>query len=376
MGAAKIPPGLDSRRVNPQTLKPHPRARLCEIRQALSSGEPMVLTAYGSVLSRTTTEEGALAELDVQSKAVPYSKQERLPPWTMKDIRWGMAIYISLTQFLGFVGIFYLPYCQLATLAWAFMLWPISGFGITGGAHRLWAHRSYKANFAYRFVVMLANSIANQGTIYHWARDHRTHHFHSETVADPHDAIRGFWFAHLGWLYLKKDPRVAEAGRKVNCDDLRADKFVMFQKRNDPWWNLLWCFFIPGFVAQVVWGESFWNGFFVPGCLRYLWVLHCTWLVNSAAHLWGSRPYDPASNPAENPLVAVASIGEGWHNWHHKYPFDYAASEYGITCQFNPTKMIIDMCASIGLVSDRKRATKMWAREQLKLAEKAQAKLS
>merc|ERR1719375_3064925 len=105
----------------------------------------------------------------------------------------------------------------------------------------------------------------------------------------------------------------------------------------------------------------------VPGALRYVWVLHCTWLVNSAAHLWGERPYDPKSNPAENPLVAIASIGEGWHNWHHKYPFDYAASEYGITAQFNPTKLVIDVCAFFGLVTDRKRATAMWAREQKKL---------
>ena len=64
--------------------------------------------------------------------------------------------------------------------------------------------------------------------------------------------------------------------------------------------------------------------------LSSLFLLLCLlvqWLVNSAAHLWGERPYDPKSNPAENPLVAIASIGEGWHNWHHKYPFDYAASE-------------------------------------------------
>ena len=64
--------------------------------------------------------------------------------------------------------------------------------------------------------------------------------------------------------------------------------------------------------------------------------------VNSAAHLWGERPYDPKSNPAENPWVAILSVGEGWHNWHHKYPFDYAASEFGVASQFNPTKLFID----------------------------------
>ena len=183
---------------------------------------------------------------------------------------------------------------------------------------------------------------------------------------DPHDAMRGFVFAHIGWLYIKKDKRVAEAGAMVNMEDLRQDGFVMWQKRTDPWWNLFWCFFAPALIASYGWGESIKNGMLVAGAVRYLWVLHCTWLVNSAAHLWGERPYDPASNPAENPLVAVASLGEGWHNWHHKYPFDYAASEYGVLRQFNPTKFVIDCAAQLGLVKDRKRATGMWHREKAK----------
>ena len=194
----------------------------------------------------------------------------------MKNIRWAMGGYITFVHILGLYGLFYVPQCKAATLWWAFVLWPITGFGITGGAHRLWAHRSYTAKPLYRCIVMLMNSCANQGSIWHWARDHRTHHFHSETVADPHDAIRGFVFAHIGWLYLKKDKRVAEAGNMVNMDDLREDGFVMWQKKYDPWWNLFWCFGMPAFVASRMWGERFMNAFMVAGALRYLWVLHCT----------------------------------------------------------------------------------------------------
>jgi len=332
----------------------------------------MVIAAYGSVMSRTSTEEGDLSSMPTKS-TMPYSQQERLPPWKMSDIRWGMGGYIALVHLIGLYGLTYLPQAMTATLWWSLILWPIAGFGITGGAHRLWAHRSYSATPLYRGVVMIMNSIANQGSIWHWARDHRTHHFHSETVADPHDALRGFWFAHIGWLFLKKDRRVAEAGNKVNLDDLRSDGFVMLQKRLDPFWNFSWCFVFPAIVASSCWGESFTIGVFVPGFVRYIWVLHCTWLVNSAAHLWGERPYDPKSNPAENPFVAIASIGEGWHNWHHKYPFDYAASEFGVLRQFNPTKLAIDICANVGLVSERKRATAMWSRERKRLeAEKAE----
>ncbi|CAN0547966.1 unnamed protein product, partial [Laminaria digitata] len=83
-----------------------------------------------------------------------------------------------------------------------------SGVGITGGVHRLWAHRSYDAHWSVRVFMMLINSMANQGSIYHWSRDHRVHHKHSETDADPHNAKRGFFFAHMGWLYVKKHPAV------------------------------------------------------------------------------------------------------------------------------------------------------------------------
>ena len=111
------------------------------------------------------------------------------------------------------------------------------------------AHRSYKGTAPYRTVVMLIASIANQGNIFHWVRDHRTHHLHSETVADPHDAGRGMLFAHIGWLYLKKDPRVVEAGKRVNVDDLYADGPVMFQRALDPWWSMLMCFGFPALTT-------------------------------------------------------------------------------------------------------------------------------
>ena len=84
--------------------------------------------------------------------------------------------------------------------------------------------------------------------------------------------------------------------------------------------------------------------------------------MNSAAHLFGDHPYDTSIYSAENPLVSLGALGEGWHNWHHKYPFDYAASEFGIEKQFNPTKLFIDVCVFLGLASDCKRATGAWTK--------------
>lgn len=284
--------------------------------------------------------------------------------WKNKSINWPMAIYITLVHVAAVVGICTIQDCKWQTLLLAFVLWPITGLGITGGVHRLWAHRSYDAHWTVRVFMMLINSMANQGSIYHWSRDHRVHHKYSEQDADPHNATRGFFFAHMGWLYVKKHPEVIKAGRTLNFSDLEADPVVMFQDSLDPWFALFMCFILPALIGKYWWGEDFWNAFWVAGALRYCIVLHFTWLVNSAAHMFGDHPYDHKSWPAENPFVSICAIGEGWHNWHHKYPFDYAASEFGVSTQFNPTKMFIDALATVGLVTNRKRATGAW--EKLK----------
>jgi stearoyl-CoA desaturase (delta-9 desaturase) len=220
---------------------------------------------------------------------------------------------------------------------------------------------------------MIANSQASQGCIFHWARDHRVHHKYSETESDPHNALRGFFFAHIGWLLVKKNQKVVDAGRQIPMDDLLADPIVMFQKKLDPWWNLFWCFAFPALVPVYGWGEDPTVAFLVCSTLRYVCLLHATWTVNSIAHIFGYRPYDITINPRQNFWVALWSLGEGWHNWHHKYPYDYATSEYGCLKNLNPTKVFIDTCAALGLVSGRKRALDAWKLARAKLEENAKA---
>mmetsp|Transcript_20169 Transcript_20169/g.60152 ORF Transcript_20169/g.60152 Transcript_20169/m.60152 type:complete len:197 (+) Transcript_20169:571-1161(+) len=169
----------------------------------------------------------------------------------------------------------------------------------------------------------------------------------------------------MGWLLVKKHPQVVVEGKKLNFVDLERDGFVMFQKALDPWFTMFMCFLFPGVVAALGWGEDFWNAVWVAGALRYIFVLHATWCVNSAAHIFGDHPYDEQW-PAENPFVSFVAVGEGWHNWHHKYPYDYAASEFGVMSQFNPTKLFIDVACVLGLASNRKRATTSWERTKQK----------
>ena len=291
-----------------------------------------------------------------------------LPKATWHHIRQGtlnypMTAYIVFMHYLAFCGLLRIPSCQPETLLFAFLLWPLSGLGITAGAHRLWAHRSYEAHFVVRLFLMLCNSIANQLSIFHWVRDHRVHHECSETAGDPHNATRGFFFSHVGWLITSKDPAVVAAGKKMDFEDLMADPLVRFQRLVYMPWAHYWCLMFPAQVASRCWGEEYYNGLLVAGALRFVWVLHCTFLVNSAAHWYGDHPYQSGvknGSPAENPIVSWFAIGEGWHNWHHKYPYDYATSEFGIMSQYNPTKLFIDCMAALGLVWNCKRANNHW----------------
>lgn len=107
----------------------------------------------------------------------------------------------------------------------------LSGYGITAGAHRLWAHKTYKAKLPLRILLMILQTFAFQNCIHEWVRDHRVHHKFTDTDADPHNAKRGLFFSHVGWLMVKKHPDVKEKGKSIDMSDIEADPVVMWQKR-------------------------------------------------------------------------------------------------------------------------------------------------
>ena len=114
---------------------------------------------------------------------------------------------------------------------------------------------------------------------------------------------------------------------------------------------------MPTIVPAIFWNESLVIAYFVPAVFRYILTLHTTWLVNSVAHMWGYKPYDKNINPVENMFVALGAIGEGFHNYHHTFPQDYATSELG-SFVFNFTKVFIDVMAYFGLAYDRNKISK------------------
>lgn len=267
------------------------------------------------------------------------------------QIVWRNVIIFAVLHCGALYGLFLFVTGQLLLYTMLFFFPPYwyAGLGITAGAHRLWCHRSYKASFGLRVFLMIANCFAIQNDVYEWSRDHRTHHKFSETHGDPHNAKRGFFFAHMGWLLCRKHPDVIRKGRTIDMSDLEADPVVMFQRKYYKFLAPFLGLALPS-VIPLLWHESLSNAFFLM-LLRYIASLHQTWLVNSAAHMYGTKPYDKHIQPRENRLVSWLTIGEGFHNYHHTFPHDYRASEYGFTV-LSFTTFFINWCASMGWVTD------------------------
>lgn len=114
------------------------------------------------------------------------------------------------------------------TLAFASMLCIFGGLGVTMGAHRLWSHCSFKATFPLRAVLVIFQTLSLEGHIYEWTKNHRIHHKYSETDADPHNARRGFFFSHMGWMMYEKHPEYLAKGDRVYMKDLESDPLVMW----------------------------------------------------------------------------------------------------------------------------------------------------
>ncbi|XP_023935434.2 acyl-CoA Delta-9 desaturase-like [Bicyclus anynana] len=290
------------------------------------------------------------------------NKNEKLKPprasekreW---DIVWRNVIIFVLLHLGAIYGFFlFLTQAKCATGIFAFVIGVASGLGITAGAHRLWCHKAYKAKLPLRIILVVFNTIAFQDSVIHWARDHRVHHKFSDTDADPHNAERGFFFSHAGWLLMRKHPDIKAKGQSIDMSDLWADPLLRFQKKYYMILMPLACFILPTYIPTL-WGESLKNAFFISAVCRYVYVLNVTWLINSAAHKWGTKPYNKSIYPVESKLVAFLVLGEGFHNFHHMFPWDSKTSELG-NYAFNFTNIFLDVMAKIGWGYDFRTASR------------------
>ncbi|XP_030022752.1 acyl-CoA Delta(11) desaturase [Manduca sexta] len=262
-------------------------------------------------------------------------------------------IYFTYWHIAGLYGIYLaITTAKWATIILAYLLFVAGEIGITAGAHRLWAHKSYKAKLPLQILLMLFNSTAFQNSVITWVKDHRMHHKYSDTDADPHNATRGFFYSHVGWLMVKRHPEAIKRGKSLDMSDIYNNPVLKFQKKYAIPLITTVAFVLPTIIPMYFWDESF-NVAWHMTMLRYIINLNTIFLVNSVAHMWGYKPYDKNIAPTQNYIATFATLGEGFHNYHHAFPWDYRASELGNN-YLNLTTKFIDFFAWIGWAYDLK----------------------
>jgi stearoyl-CoA desaturase (delta-9 desaturase) len=225
-------------------------------------------------------------------------------------LSWSNLLFITGVHLAALFG--FVTFSWTALLVGAALWWITGGLGITLGFHRLLTHQSFTAPRWVQRLLTLCGTLAVQGGPIAWVAGHRVHHAHSDRELDPHNSKRGFWWAHLGWIFYR-DPKLgAFESYKNYAKDLALDPFYLFLDR---WYVVLQI--ILGVILLLLGGWSFvvW-GIFV----RLVFGWHCTWLVNSAAHMFGYQTYDSRDDSRNCWWVALLSFGEGWHNNHHAFP--------------------------------------------------------
>ncbi|KAK0182035.1 hypothetical protein PV327_000207 [Microctonus hyperodae] len=304
-----------------------------------------------AAVNATNLKDNEITPIEIPSK----NKLRWYEPET--KILWVNVIFIVTLHVISLYYFITFPYTEHKfLLVWTWITAYIHGFGIVAGAHRLWAHRSYKAKLPLRIILALCFFSTGQNSIFNWVRDHRVHHKYTDTEADPHNSHRGFWFSHVGWLMIKKKDEVRQRGRGIDMTDILEDPVVQFFDRYFSIINPILSFVVPVFIPVYFLNQSLKWTIVTQIFMRYPWLLNITWSVNSFAHLFGYHAYDKSIRPTQNIFVSFVTGGEGWHNYHHVFPWDYKANEFK-SFWFNPTSLWLDVFHKLGLVYDLRRAT-------------------
>jgi stearoyl-CoA desaturase (delta-9 desaturase) len=203
--------------------------------------------------------------------------------------------------------VFTVPF-EPSLLLWLLGSYYLRMFGVTAGYHRYFSHRSYKLNRFWQFAMaFLAQTSAQKGALW-WAAHHRDHHLHSDRKEDIHSPVHeGFWWSHLGWI-LSDDfseydaSRVSDFGR---YPELRwLDRFHLVP---------------PILYAVAIYAVGGWSAFVWGFLVATVVLYHGTFLINSLAHIWGSRRFATPDESRNNFVLSLVTLGEGWHNNHHHY---------------------------------------------------------
>ena len=250
------------------------------------------------------------------------------------------ATFIGLPLYVYFYGL------NRAHL-WIFIaLFAATSMAVTMGYHRLFAHATFKTNRFIEFLLLFLGAGAYEESALKWASMHRRHHQFTDTDRDPYNIKRGFFYAHMGWFMFYK-----QSVEYNNVMDLKKSTLVMHQFEHFQLWA-----FVSGVALPMALGLT--TGDWLSALLwlvpaKITLVGHTAFFINSFAHSFGSRPYDLTVSARDNWVGAFLTNGEGYHNFHHKFPRDY---RNGIRWyHWDPTKWMIWALSKLGVTRELKR---------------------
>jgi stearoyl-CoA desaturase (Delta-9 desaturase) len=266
---------------------------------------------------------------------------------------WLNILFLSLTPVIGVFGT--AAYALINGVRWwepalFLALFSLVSFSVTAGYHRCFAHKAYVSHPFLQSCYLFLGAMALQNSALKWSSDHRDHHRYVDKDWDPYSIKRGGLFAHILWLFYAEP---AERSYE-NVPDLQNNPRVKWQYRWNNWIGIVGGLGIPTLIGAFFGrplGGLLWGGF-----LRIVVIHHTTFLVNSVAHLYGSRPYTEENSARDNGLLAFITNGEGYHNFHHKFPSDF---RNGVRWyQWDPTKWLIATLGFLGLAADLRKTPK------------------
>ena len=273
-------------------------------------------------------------------------------------INWLNSIFLFATPVFALIGIvlhwIYFGPPGLLELIVFVGLYFACGLSITVGYHRLFSHRSHNAKWPLVLFYSIFGAGSFQNSIIEWCSDHRRHHKLTDTEDDPYSASKGFWYSHIGWILLEEENFTNDFS---NVKDLQRSKIIMWQHRNVFLIGALSGLILPAVIGFAMGGLSGAVGCFVwAGLARVVFVHHGTFLINSAAHIWGTQPYSEENSSRDSFWLAFLTFGEGYHNFHHTFQADYRNGHKWY--HMDPSKWWIQSFKYLGLNSDLKSTPK------------------
>ncbi|WP_269523839.1 acyl-CoA desaturase [Coraliomargarita parva] len=253
----------------------------------------------------------------------------------------------------------------IAQFSWAAVLlflitYVIGGLSITAGYHRLYAHKAYAANPVFEWCILLGSALSWEMSALMWSHDHRLHHNHVDTDKDPYSIKKGFWYAHLLWLFdykRKYDPSLVA--------DLLKNPRVVFQDKY--YVHLVLIVNLAVFALGCLWVGPF-ASFYMGFLIRMAMIHHSTWFINSLCHTIGSKTYARELTAVDNAILALLTFGEGYHNYHHAFAADY---RNGIRWyHFDPTKWLIWTASKFGMAKNLRVINTITLQKSLVLKDK------